>query len=91
MVVDEIFRTCSNPHLARAALASIGGDFAINFAHKASRSNNAPGVHAALIVRAFADAASPVDRAGVWNAARGSQQPILSGLRHILTHAICPE
>lgn len=87
MVVDEIFRTCSNPHLARAALASIGGVFADDFAREASRNNNSPGAHAALIVRAFADAASPDDRADVWKAARGSQQPILSGLRHILARA----
>jgi hypothetical protein len=87
MVVDEIFRTCSNPHLAHAALASIGGEFATNFAREASRNNNSPGAHAALIVKAFADVASSDDRADVWRAARGSQQPILSGLRHILSRA----
>ena len=87
MVVDEIFRTCSNPHLARAALASIGGAFADSFAREASKCNNSPGAHAALIVKAFADSATSDDRADVWRAARGSQQPILSGLRHILGRA----
>ena len=28
MIVREIVRTCSNPHVAHAAVASIGGDFA---------------------------------------------------------------
>ena len=28
MIVREIVKTCSNPHVARAAVASIGGDFA---------------------------------------------------------------
>jgi hypothetical protein len=87
MVVDEIFRTCSNPHLVRAALTSIGGDFADSFAREASRNDNSPGAHAALIVKKFADKASSDDRADVWKAARGSQQPILAGLRHILSRA----
>jgi hypothetical protein len=88
MVVDEIFRVCSNPHLARAVLASIGGTFAISFASEASRNNNSPGAHAALIVKAFADAATYDDRADVWRAARGSRQPITSGLRYILSQAM---
>jgi hypothetical protein len=88
MVVDEIFRTCSNPHLASAALASIGGEFSSRFASEASRNNNSPGAHAALIVKAFADTASREDRDDVWQAARGADQPILAGLRHILARAI---
>jgi len=87
MVVDEIFRTCSNPHLARAALVSIGGDFERDFAYEAVRNHNSPGAHAALLVKAFAEAASFADRADVWNAVRGSQQPILTGFRHILSRA----
>jgi len=88
MVVDEIFHTCSNPHLARAALASIGGEFSRHFAGEASRNDASPGVHAALIVKAFADKASREDRDDVWQAARGSDQPILAGLKHILGRAI---
>jgi hypothetical protein len=84
MVVEEIFHTCSNPHLARAALASIGGEFSSRFASEASRHNNSPGGHAALMVKAFAEAASPEDIADVSRAARGSDQPILAGFRHIL-------
>jgi hypothetical protein len=84
MVVDEIFRTCSNPHLARAALASIGGEFCRRFASEASRNNSSPGAHAALIVQTFAESASRDDRDEVWRAARGADQPILAGLRHIL-------
>jgi hypothetical protein len=87
MVVDEIFHTCSNPHLARAALASIGGEFSARFASEASRNNASPGAHAALVVRAFADRASRDDRDGVWRAARGADQPILAGLKHILGRA----
>ena len=48
----EIVRTCSNAHVAQAAVASIGGDFARRFA------------------------------------ARGADQPILTGLRHILDRGL---
>jgi len=88
MVVDEIFHTCSNPHLARAALASIGGEFSHRFAREASRNNSSPGAHAAQIVQAFANAASRHDRDEVWRAARGADQPILAGLKHILARAV---
>jgi len=88
MVVEEILRTCSNPHLARAALASIGGEFSSRFASEASRNNNSPGAHAALIVQTFAQKASRDDRDEVWRAARGADQPILAGLKHILGRAV---
>jgi hypothetical protein len=87
MVVEEIFHTCSNPRLARAALVSIGGDFRARFASEASKQNNSPGAHAALIVKAFAETASPEERADVSMAASGSDQPILAGFRHILARA----
>jgi len=39
MIVQEIVRTCSNPHVARAAVASIGGDFAQRFSRDAAKRN----------------------------------------------------
>ena len=87
MIVDEVFYTCSNPELAGAALAAIGGEFSSRFATHASRNNNSPGAHAALMVRAFARAATPQDRADVWWASRGAIQPILAGFKHILSQA----
>jgi hypothetical protein len=69
----EIVRTCSNPHVARAALASIGGEFARRFAADASRRDLPSGVLAARFVSAFAE---------------GADQPILSGLLYILDRGL---
>jgi hypothetical protein len=80
----EIVRTCSNAHVARAAVASIGGDFAERFAEDASRHDLPSGVFAARLVRNFANSAGQEDWDGVSEATRGSDQPILSGLRYIL-------
>ena len=84
MVLDEIVRTCSNIHVANAALASIGGAFARSFATDASRRNLSPGMLASLVVKEFSANASPAQRADLRAAARGADQPILAGLRHVL-------
>jgi hypothetical protein len=88
MIVEEIIRTCSNVDVARGALASIGGDFAQDFATRALRRNLSPGTLVALIVKAFSDQASSQQKDEVWSVAHGADQPILSGLRHILAQSI---
>ncbi len=75
----EIVRTCSNAHVARAALASIGGEFAQRFAASASRRDLPSGVLAARLVRAFAMKADDEEWEGVDEATRGADQPILIG------------
>jgi hypothetical protein len=87
MTVQEIFHTCSNAQVARAALVSIGGDFAARFAAEALRRNMTPGMLVAHVVREFSNGAADERRDGVDAAARGSDQPILSGLRYILSQA----
>ncbi len=84
MIVREIVLTCSNPHVARAAVASIGGDFARRFSRDAAQRNVSSGVFAAWLVRRFSRQAGNGDWEGVDEAARGADQPILSGLRYIL-------
>ena len=84
----EIVRTCSNAHVAHAALASIGGEFARRFAADASRRDLPSGVLAARLVRAFADNADGEDWDQVGVAIRGADQPILSGLRYILDRGL---
>jgi hypothetical protein len=42
MVLNEIVQTCSNVHVAYAALASIGGVFASRFTAHAFRCNLSP-------------------------------------------------
>jgi hypothetical protein len=88
MILREIIHTCSNPHVARAALASIGGDFAADFAARASRRNMPAGVLAARMVKEFSMKAAEDEWDGVDEAVRGADQPILSGLRYILSHCL---
>ena len=88
MIVLEIVVTCSNPHVARAAVASIGGEFARRFAHDAARRNLSSGVFAAGLVRGFSLRAGESDWEAVDEATRGADQPILSGLRYILEHGL---
>ena len=88
MIVREILRTCSNPHVARAAVASIGGDLAQRVSRDAAERNLTSGIFAAGLVRRFSRAAGARDWEGVGEATRGADQPILSGLRYILEHGV---
>lgn len=87
----EIVRTCSNVHVARAALASIGGEFAARFAADASRRDMPSGVLAARMVRAFGDHAAEHERRSVDAVTRGADQPVLAGLRYILARGLGAE
>ncbi len=87
----EIVRTCSNAHVAHAAVASIGGEFARRFVADAWRRDLTSGVLAARLVRAFAVKADDEEWQGVDAAARGADQPILSGLRYILDRGLRAE
>jgi len=84
MIVREIIVTCSNPHVARAAVASIGGDLARRLEHDADRRSVGIGVLASRRVCDFAKRAHVSDWKGVRAATRGADMPILSGLRYIL-------
>jgi hypothetical protein len=84
VIVREIVLTCSNPHVAEAAVLSIGGDFARRVSSDAARRNLTSGAFAAGLVRRFSRRARDGDWEGVGHAARGADQPILSGLRYIL-------
>ena len=64
MIVREIVRTCSNPHIARAAVVSIGGDFARHFSHDAAKRNLPSGIFAAGLVRRFSRQAGVRDWEG---------------------------
>jgi hypothetical protein len=88
MIVREIVQTCSNPHVAHAAVASIGGDFARRFVTDAAKRNLTSGLFAAGLVRRFSRHAGERDWEGVGEATRGADQPILSGLRYILEHGV---
>jgi hypothetical protein len=84
MLAREIIHTCSNIHVARAALASIGGEFAAQVAKRANEKNLTAGAFVAHVVKDFSRRAGEDEWDGVDEAARGADQPILSGLRYIL-------
>ncbi len=88
MIVREIVITCSNPHIARAAVASIGGEFARRFERNAANSNLSSGMLASRLVRDFACRADDSDWEGVSEATRGADTPILTGLRYILERGL---
>jgi hypothetical protein len=84
MVVREILHTCSNVHVARAALASIGGDLAARVRDRARHANLTGGALVVHLVKDFKRQAADEDWDGVDLAAHGADQPILSGLSYIL-------
>src|ERR1700729_2621144 len=88
VIVREILRTCSNPHVARAAVASIGGVFAQRVSREAAKRTLSSGLFAAGLVRRFSRRAGERDWEGVGEATRGADQPILSGLRYILERGV---
>jgi hypothetical protein len=88
MITDEIIHTCLNIHVARAALASIGGDLAARVDARAKRANVTSGAVVARMVKDFSRSAGDDEWDGLDEAARGADQPILSGLGYILGAAL---
>ena len=88
MIVREIVVTCSNPHVAHAAVGSIGGELARRFTDEAARRNLPSGVLAGRLIRRFTLRATDGEWDGVNEATRGADQPILSGLRYILERGL---
>ncbi len=84
MIYHEIVRTCSNAHVAEAAVQSLGGEIALVLSESADRVAMWRGDLAAKWVRDFDESADASDKGRVLAAAQGSQHPILSGLRYIL-------
>ncbi len=88
MMVREIVSTCSNPHVARAAVVSIGGDFARRFELDAANRKMASGALASRLVRHFVRRADERDWEGARAATRNTDMPVLSGLRFILERGL---
>jgi hypothetical protein len=84
MIVREIVVTCSNPHVAHAAVASIGGEFARRFERDAGNRRVSIGALASRLVRDFACRAHASDWRSLRVVTRGADMPILVGLRYIL-------
>jgi hypothetical protein len=88
MMLREIVSTCSNPHVARAAVISIGGDFARRFERDAANRNLSSGMFASRLVRHFVRQADVGDLKRAREAMRNADTPVLSGLRYILERGL---
>ncbi len=89
-LVAEIVHTCSNEKVARAAVASLGTEFASKVDATARLSGMTMGAFAARTVRQFDESVGEKERQALREAMRGVDQPILFGLHQILQPAICP-
>jgi hypothetical protein len=83
-LIAEIIHTCSNEKVAQAAVASIGSDFAFKVKSRASEKGMSIGAFTARTVLQFDRSVGEKEKQAVRAAMRGSDQPILSGLQHIL-------
>lgn len=83
-IVREIVRSCSNDHVALAAVDSIGGAFAARIEALAEREGVPTGAFASSLVTNFDQVAREKDWSALGRAAFASDQPVLAGLRHIL-------
>jgi len=90
-LLSEIVHSCSNRHVAYAALSSIGGDFAKLVVARATLSSLAPGLFVAATVKEFSRRAEDYEWDGLEDAMRGADQPVLTGLRHILDRSMSSE
>lgn len=88
MLIADLIHSCSNDHVAQAALASIGGRFAERVRAAAEEKGIGVGRYIAVIVRDFARRADDAARAELWTRMAGDDQPLLEGLRAVLEPAL---
>jgi hypothetical protein len=87
-LVAEIVHTCSNEKVARAAVVSLGIEFARKVDATARLNGLSVGAFAAHTVRQFDRSVGELERQALRDAMRGTDQPILFGLHRILQTAM---
>lgn len=88
MLVTDLIHSCSNEMVAQAALKSIGGRFAERVRVAAQEKGMSAGRFVAVIVRDFARRADESVREALRERITGDDQPLLTGLRAVLEHAL---
>lgn len=83
MLVADILHSCTHEDVAGAAVASIGGDFAMAMRSEAVRCGLSVGALTASLVSGFVPDATESDWRQLTIAMAGEDQPLLSGLRAI--------
>ncbi len=84
MLIDEIVHTCSNEHVAKAAVTSLGSAFASRVKSAADLHGVSIGAFTARVVREFGEDTAPLERRAIDRAIHKADQPILRGLQIIL-------
>lgn len=84
MVIADMIHSCSNAHVAKAAVRCIGGAFAERVAAAARQKGMEMGGFVAVLVQEFARCADGETRQALSREIVGADQPILRGLACLL-------
>jgi hypothetical protein len=88
MKLRLVIHTCSNKHVAQAALMSIGGELARRVAIEAARRGCSSGSYVAKALLDFEQGSDLTNWAAAEQVTHGADQPILSGLYFILDYSL---
>lgn len=91
MVIADMIHSCSNAHVAKAAVSCIGGVFADRVAAAARQRGMETGGFVAVLVQDFARAADGEAMMALSRDIAGADQPILQGLALVLEPALGAE
>ncbi len=91
MVIADLIHSCSNAHVAKAAVSCIGGVFADRVAAAARQRGMETGGFVAVLVQDFARAADGEAMMALSRDIAGADQPILKGLARVLEPALGAE
>lgn len=84
MLIDEVIRSCAVCSVAEAAVASVGGGFAVEVRRAAAADGMSVGDYAKARVGRFARNGREGEMRAVVSAMAASQVPVLAGLEQIL-------
>ncbi len=87
-LIAEVVHSCSNEKVAHAAVASIGTDFAGKVRATASVYGMSMGAFAARTVVQFGRTCGGEEKQNLRRLMKGTDQPILIALEHILKPAV---
>jgi hypothetical protein len=87
-LIAEIIHTCSHEKVAHAAVASMGASFAGRVGVTAGAHGLSIGAFTAHVVQEFGRSGGEAEKQALRQAMDGSDQPILTGLLHILLPVI---
>ena len=88
MKLRLLIHTCSNEHVARAAVRSLGGELAARVAREADRCGKSVGAYVADILRDFERSSDLTVWGQAERSSRDADQPLLAALYFVLDHTL---